>query len=273
MGKVRKKIRQIFRQDDAEHHSDLKKREHFYYECIYDVLRSQCPHGDKLLALNRFKAKIVKLYSERLKSVMIDNSEDRLEGEEPPLYHTTDAEAPHSKNHLECTRLPWLLPKDFDRHRTRSFATFLRHKYEPIAVDNSCVEAMVEAAQQARPTTYEEIQRLITPDDVSDALRKRGRNKAPGSDGIGLEFYSTNWAIIKDDISEIVNQMFMQRTITTQQKHGVIVCVPKTSGAQTPAGYRSITLLNTDYKLLARIIAHRLRPVMEEHLKTIQFCG
>jgi hypothetical protein len=71
----------------------------------------------------------------------------------------------------------------------------------------------------------------------------------------------------------MVNHMFMQRTITTPQKYGVILCLPKTSGAQRPAEYRSITLLNTDYKLLARIIAHRLRPVMEEHLKTSQFCG
>lgn len=70
-------------------------------------------------------------------------------------------------------------PKDADRHHKRSFATILRHKYEPIAVDDSCVETIVEAAQPARPTTYEELQRLITPDEVSNALRKRGRKKAP----------------------------------------------------------------------------------------------
>ena len=58
-----------------------------------------------------------------------------------------------------------------------------------------------------------------------------------------------------------------------QQKHGVNVCLPDSSGSQTPADFRPITLLNTDYKLLARIIAHRLRPVMTEHLQTGNFCG
>ena len=33
------------------------------------------------------------------------------------------------------------------------------------------------------------------------------------------------------------------------------------------------TLLNSDYKIVARIIAQRLRPVLPDHLKETQFCG
>ena len=73
-------------------------------------------------------------------------------------------------------------------------------------------------------------------------------------------------------MAEILNQMFLQRSITPQQKHGIIICLPK-SNAQTPEGYRPIALLNSDYKLLARILANRLRPVLEEHLRTSQFCS
>ena len=104
-------------------------------------------------------------------------------------------------------------------------------------------------------------------------ITERRTNKAPGIDGIGLEFYTTNWETIKEDLHEVLNQMFMQKNITTQQKHGVIVCRPKLKDAQTPEGYRPITLLNTDYKILARILAYRLCPVLEEHLQTSQFCS
>jgi hypothetical protein len=67
--------------------------------------------------------------------------------------------------------------------------------------------------------------------------------------------------------------MFMQRTVTPQQKHGIIVCLPKHTGAQTPEEYRPITLLNTDYTILARIMTDRLRPLLEDHLLSTQLCS
>jgi hypothetical protein len=56
--------------------------------------------------------------------------------------------------------------------------------------------------------------------------------------------------------------MFMERKVSAQQKHGVIVCLPKSNDPTTPADFQPITLLNTDYKILTRIIAYRLRPMM-----------
>jgi len=70
-----------------------------------------------------------------------------------------------------------------------------------------------------------------------------------------------------------MNQMNMGKAITTQQKHGVFVCLPKNSGSQSPTDFRPITILNVDYKILTRILAHRLRPLLAEQLQTIQFCS
>jgi hypothetical protein len=44
-----------------------------------------------------------------------------------------------------------------------------------------------------------------------------------------------------------------------QQKHDIVVCIPKTGIPTTTTDYRPIILLNTGYKILARIIANRLR--------------
>ena len=35
----------------------------------------------------------------------------------------------------------------------------------------------------------------------------------------------------------MINQMFMERKVSAQQKHGVIVCLPKSSDPTTPADY------------------------------------
>ena len=95
-------------------------------------------------------------------------------------------------------------------------------------------------------------------------------NKAPGGDGICMEFFKKNWNTIKDDMLLMFNQMYSTGIIRDQQKHGIVVCIPKTTAPKTPADYRPITLLNTDYKILARIVANRLRPILAELLHPSQ---
>jgi hypothetical protein len=66
--------------------------------------------------------------------------------------------------------------------------------------------------------------------------------------------------------------MFVDRHLSRQQKQGVIVCVPKNGRPRTPEDYRPITLLNTDYKILARLIAARLRLILADLLHPSQHC-
>jgi len=111
------------------------------------------------------------------------------------------------------------------------------------------------------------------PTETYRAIQAGGRKKSTANNGLGREFYSQNWAIIKDDLCEVINQMFWAGNISQQQKRGVIICLPKAQVNQTSEGYRPITLLISDYKIRARIIAQRHRPVLADSLMETQFCG
>lgn len=52
-----------------------------------------------------------------------------------------------------------------------------------------------------------------------------------------------------------------------------MVSIPNTDAHTTPVDYGPITLRNTDYKILARIIANRLRPTLSDPLNPSQYCG
>jgi hypothetical protein len=52
-----------------------------------------------------------------------------------------------------------------------------------------------------------------------------------------------------------------------------LVCIPKTDIPTTPADYRPITSLSTDYSILARIIFNRLRPTISDTLHPSQYCA
>jgi len=53
------------------------------------------------------------------------------------------------------------------------------------------------------------LERQIEKEEIPQALRVGGRNEAPGSDGIGLEFYKANWTALKDDLCTVMNRMHM----------------------------------------------------------------
>jgi hypothetical protein len=87
----------------------------------------------------------------------------------------------------------------------------------------------------------------------------RKKLKAPGYDGISHGFFQLSWETIKDVLLAIVNQMYMDEAILDSQKHVIIVCIPRTHKSTSPEDYRPLKLMNSDFKLLSRIIANRLR--------------
>ena len=56
--------------------------------------------------------------------------------------------------------------------------------------------------------------------EIYKAIHSGGWNKAPGRDGLGIEFYKITWATIKDDICLILNRMFFGGVFTPSKSTG-----------------------------------------------------
>jgi len=67
--------------------------------------------------------------------------------------------------------------------------------------------------------------------------------------------------------------MYLEGLVSEAQKRGHIICPPKRDFPFHPENYRPFTILNTDYKILTRIIANRLRTRTDELLDHNQYCG
>jgi hypothetical protein len=133
---------------------------------------------------------------------------------------------------------------------------------------------MAMAGHPSLPTPVSEwMNRPLTSDEIYNAILKGGGKKAPGRDGINNDFYKANFDNLKDALMDLFNQMLRERKMTDQQKRGVIVCIPKHGQPLLPEDYWPITLLNTDYKILARIVENRIKPKLGEILHASQYCG
>ena len=112
----------------------------------------------------------------------------------------------------------------------------------------------------------------ISLKEIWMAISKGKSHKAPGPDGICLEFFKVAWEVVKLDLLQILYIMFLSGIIVGNQLQGHIVCLPKKAPAKR-INYRPLTLMNTDYKILTRIVANRLRTCLPSIIHPSQHCG
>ena len=106
---------------------------------------------------------------------------------------------------------------------------------------------------------------IITENEVYSALKTCKNNRTPGTDGLPAEFYLTFWNDIKKYLLHSIHKTYEEGTLTTSQKQGIITLLPKKDRINTLLkNWRPLTLLNQDYKLAAKVIANRIKGVLED---------
>ena len=107
---------------------------------------------------------------------------------------------------------------------------------------------------------------VVTECEVRDALKQVGLNKSPGLDGLPYEVYLRMSHMFVPILTDMFNHWFAQGAIPGSVTKGVITLLKK-GGRHVWEGlddYRPITLLNTELKILARVLANRLQLVISD---------
>lgn len=135
-------------------------------------------------------------------------------------------------------------------------------------------DEVVEANQAAREDCFSylkltvtdahntELLLPITPDEVSTAMKQLPAGKAPGEDAIPAEFYHELWEDISSDIFNFVSESVQQAHITEELNVSKIALLPKSEDRVRIQNYRPISLLNTLYKVVAKVYANRMKKLL-----------
>jgi hypothetical protein len=113
----------------------------------------------------------------------------------------------------------------------------------------------------------------FTVGEINNALRATKKNKAPGTDGIPFEFYLKFWDVIGIHFLDMMNSVLDKEKLQPSQGRAAIRLVPKIPTPSKITDYRPISLLNTDYKLIASALAFRLRKSLPNSLGSHQKGG
>ena len=217
--------------------------------------------------------KSVRLHNTRLQQIFIDNNAaERIEGEQPTMQNVLQMRRRRNGPTINALRDQEGVTQTTPRGIARTLVTYLCGKYKRIEVNTECVHQLRREVETDPNSQYPAA--CLAPfflGEIEQAIEAGGRKKTPGRDGLSSDFFRHLWEITQEEAVEISNQTFWDGHINHCQKQKQNL--PKRRGTNDPRDFRPITLLNADYKILARIIAQRLRPVLAEHFKDTQSCG
>ena len=128
-------------------------------------------------------------------------------------------------------------------------------------------------SQQLSPEQLLLCEGPLTLGECKRALDAMASGKSPGIDGFPAEFYKRFWAILGEDLVEVMNYCFQSGRLSATQRTGVITLLHKKGDCLNMKNWRPITLLCVDYKIAAKALANRLLTVLPNVIHTDQTCG
>jgi hypothetical protein len=77
-----------------------------------------------------------------------------------------------------------------------------------------------------------------------------------------VDFFKACWDVVKHDIYGIVEDSRCSSSILKALNSTFITLIPKENEARTPDRFRPIALCNVVYKIISKVIANRLKPLL-----------
>ncbi|KAE8704444.1 hypothetical protein F3Y22_tig00110457pilonHSYRG00229 [Hibiscus syriacus] len=155
---------------------------------------------------------------------------------------------------LQKSRLDWAI----FRHIADFFSDLFRqcgrgnldeqyNKYKPVLSEDDRMNLVKEVSLEEIKSTTFSIKEL----------------KAPGLDGTQPIFYKENWDTVKITVPHLVKSVMNTGVVDPQILKVHLVLIPKIEAADSLTLFRPISLFNTSYKIIAKTLVHRLRPMLE----------
>ena len=106
------------------------------------------------------------------------------------------------------------------------------------------------------------VNRPISIREIKKALFKMEPDKAPGTDGFTARFYISSWDTIKTDLYRMVKKAQNCSKLGGSTNSSFLALIPKEKGAKIFSRFRPISLCNTGYKIVTKIMANRLKNLL-----------
>ena len=148
-------------------------------------------------------------------------------------------------------------------------ASFYQNLYSSKKIDPDIIETIEHSllTNEKIPKLSDEQNSLVNMPlnivESSDALREMKNNKSPGLDGFTTNFYNFFWPDLKLALLESYLYSYNNGQLSDGQRRGILSLIPKKDrDLRYLKSWRPVSLLSTDYKILAKALTNRLQKVI-----------
>ena len=106
------------------------------------------------------------------------------------------------------------------------------------------------------------VREAFTEVEVFNAVKHMNGEIAPGPDGFSLAFFQSCWIILKEDLMQVFHQFHDHGTFEKSINATCIALIPKKPRAMEMKDFKPISLITRVYKIVAKVLANRLKMVV-----------
>jgi len=116
----------------------------------------------------------------------------------------------------------------------------------------------------------ESISGIASKKEIKSALWSLKAFQASSLDGLHVGFFHRFWLIVGKLAIDVVKKVFTEKVVPKYLNRTFIALIPKIQSPNTLNNYRPISLCNTVYKIITKIIVARLRSYLDKLISPLQ---
>ena len=189
-----------------------------------------------------------------------------------PFFHKTVIQR-NSRNHIHYLRDE----NDTFLGTTSAIKAHAAAYFQNILGETEMIDApvSVEALRELLPFRCSDIQqaylkRQVLATEIKGTLDTMPLNKRPGPDGYCVEFLRATWDYVGSDVIAAIEEFFRNGRLLRDLNTTTIVLIPKSDTATTLGEFRPISCCNLVYKIITKIIANRMKPILQKSISNNQ---
>ena len=144
--------------------------------------------------------------------------------------------------------------------------------YQSLYIESNTRRPSMDGLEFARIKEDEQLdlERDFSKEEVVKVLQEMEGDKAPGPNGFTMTFFLKCWNVVEKDVMAFFDHFHRSSVFERSLNASFLSLIPKKNNALNIKDFRLISLVGSVYKLLSKVLANRLRLVLDKLISESQ---